>query len=155
MDNVDASVRSRMMSGIRARDTKPEMVVRQFLHAKGFRFRVHRKDLPGRPDLALPRWKSAIMVHGCFWHGHERCRYFRMPASRTDFWSAKIAANVLRDTTAIAALRSLGWRVLVIWECAIRTHPEAALHALQLEIRGEATYVEIAAPGHQLEVKAE
>jgi len=155
MDNVDASVRSRMMSGIRGRDTKPEMVVRRYLHSKGFRFRVHRRDLPGKPDLALPKWKSAIMVHGCFWHGHERCRYFRMPASHTDFWSAKIAANVVRDFAAAEALRSLGWRVLVIWECAIRAHPEAALHVLQAQIRGQATCVEIAAPRDQLEVKAE
>ena len=118
-DVVSRQVRSRMMAGIRGKNTKPEILVRSFLHRQGFRFRLHVKDLPGKPDLVLAKYRAAIFVHGCFWHGHD-CHLFRLPGTRTDFWSAKIEGNRVRDLKAFAALRSMEWRVLVIWECALR-----------------------------------
>lgn len=155
MDIVDAAVRSRMMSNVRGKDTKPEMMIRKFLHARGLRFRIHRRDLPGRPDLVLPQWKAAVLVHGCFWHGHRGCRYFKVPTTRIEFWSAKLAANASRDQASEAALAEIGWRVLVVWECAIRDHPEETLQALLKHIRGEARKVTIGSPVGQLEVSAE
>lgn len=121
IDTVDKETRSRMMSGIRSKDTKPELAVRRFLHSQGFRFRLHRKDLPGTPDLVLPKFRTVIFVHGCFWHGHA-CRYFRLPKSRTEFWLKKITDNQTRDATTQKALREAGWRIIVIHECEIRDH---------------------------------
>ena len=155
MDIVDPEVRSRMMSSIRGRDTKPEMLVRRYLHSRGMRFRIHRRDLPGRPDLTLPKWNAAVFIHGCFWHGHEQCRYFRLPATRTDFWKTKIGGNAVRDARAEDGLRNLGWRVLVVWECAMRDHATETLETLFEQIRGGATYVELASRGDHLEVRAE
>lgn len=124
-DIVSSAVRSRMMSRIRARDTKPEILVRKALHAQGYRFRLHRKDLPGKPDIVLPRFRAAILVHGCFWHMHEGCTLARIPSTRTEFWSAKLYANAMRDQTAYSRLLALGWRVLTIWECYLKsTSPE-------------------------------
>ena len=120
VDVVSSEARSRMMSGIRAKDTKPELVVRKALHAAGFRFRLHRRDLPGVPDVVLPKWKVAIFTHGCFWHLHKGCRNSRLPASRTEFWEKKLMRNVERDRDNIEALLVAGWRVLVVWECATR-----------------------------------
>src|SRR5690606_38132668 len=100
-EKISPQTRSRMMSGIRGRDTKPELVVRTYLHSKGFRFRLCRKDLPGSPDVVLPKWRVAVLVHGCFWHGHAGCRYFRVPKTRPEFWSAKIATNASRDAFAL------------------------------------------------------
>ena len=107
------------MSGIGGKNTKPELVVRKLLHESGLRFRLHRKDLPGRPDIVLPKYKFAIFVNGCFWHGHQ-CSLFKMPASNTEFWKEKIEGNVKRDSNRIKQLRDLGWRVGVIWECSLR-----------------------------------
>jgi len=121
-DVVDPATRSRMMSGIRGRNTKPEISVRKALFAAGFRFRLHRKDLPGRPDVVLPGLRVAVFVHGCFWHAHPGCCYARVPASNREFWEAKLAANVERDRLAKEALLSRGWRVLVVWECATRSN---------------------------------
>lgn len=118
-DIVDSATRSRMMSGIRGKNTKPEIAVRQALHAAGFRFRLHRKDLPGSPDIVLPRYRAVIFVHGCFWHGHG-CRYFKVPKTRTDFWLDKITANARRDRQNEDALMAMGWSVFVVWECDIR-----------------------------------
>lgn len=120
--------RSEMMARIGPKDTKPEMTVRRGLHAQGFRFRLHRKDLPGRPDIVLPRYRVAIFCHGCFWHAHEGCRHFKLPATRVDFWTAKLAANRARDAAAEAALADAGWRVMTIWECALRLDPGESLH---------------------------
>ena len=120
-DVVDTATRSRMMSGIGGRNTKPEIIVRKALFAAGYRFRLHRKDLPGRPDVVLPVHRVAVFVHGCFWHAHSGCRYAKTPASRREFWEAKLAANVERDRCARDALLSAGWRVLVVWECATRS----------------------------------
>ena len=107
------------MSRIRGKDTKPELVLRCGLHAKGLRYRLHRKDLPGRPDMVFPRFRAAVLVHGCFWHGHD-CPLFRLPATRREFWQAKIEGNRARDVRDHARLTAGGWRVLTIWECALR-----------------------------------
>ena len=109
------------MTLIRATDTKPEMILRKGLHAAGFRFRLHVKTLPGRPDIVLPKHRSVILVHGCFWHGHVGCRNFRVPKTRSEFWHAKIEGNRQRDYRSQDALVKHGWRVLVVWECATRT----------------------------------
>ena len=107
------------MARIRGKNTKPEMVLRRALHALGFRYRLHVRGLPGRPDLVFPRHRGIVFVHGCFWHGHE-CELFRIPATRPDFWKEKIAGNRARDRVALDSLRTIGWRTLVVWECAMR-----------------------------------
>ncbi|MTW16622.1 DNA mismatch endonuclease Vsr [Rhodoplanes serenus] len=117
MDTVDRETRSRMMSRIRGRDTKPEMVVRRLAHRMGYRFRLHRRDLPGRPDLVFPGRRKVIFVHGCYWHRHPGCRFAYSPKSNVDFWSEKFASNVTRDAAVIAQLQTDGWHSLVIWEC--------------------------------------
>lgn len=118
-----------MMSGIRGKDTKPEMVIRRGLHALGFRFRLHDRRLPGKPDLVLKSRKVIIFVHGCFWHGHD-CHLFRLPGTRTEFWQAKIEGNKLRDRKAAADLRGQGWRIATIWECAMRGRGRITLDRL-------------------------
>lgn len=112
--------RSQMMARVGSKDTKPELVVRKGLHRKGYRFRLHKKNLPGTPDLVLPKFDTAIFVHGCFWHAHLGCRYFTLPKTRTHFWHAKLKRNSERDSNAMALLISVGWRVLTVWECATR-----------------------------------
>lgn len=119
-DVVDAATRSRMMACIKGVNTKPEITIRQYLHSRGFRFRLHRKDLPGRPDLVLPKYNLAIFVHGCFWHRHHDCFYATMPNTRTEFWTEKLSKNVARDVIQIEKLVGAGWRVLVIWECGVK-----------------------------------
>lgn len=109
-----------MMSRIGSRNTKPEMVVRKGLHAAGFRYRLHARNLPGSPDIVLPKYRSVILVHGCFWHAHEGCRNFRLPKSNTDFWREKLVLNAERDTRQLKELQDAGWRTLVVWECATR-----------------------------------
>ena len=108
-----------MMSGIRGKDTKPELVIRRGLHGLGFRYRLHDGTLPGRPDLVLPRWRAVVQIHGCFWHGHD-CPLFRWPQTRQEFWRAKISRNVARDCEVNGALDRAGWRVLTVWECALK-----------------------------------
>lgn len=108
-----------MMAGIKGKDTKPELVIRRGLHALGFRFRLHDRKLPGRPDMVLPRWRAAILIHGCFWHGHD-CPLFKWPRTREAFWREKIDGNRARDAIAEAALDRAGWRVLKIWECSMK-----------------------------------
>ncbi|WP_081986545.1 very short patch repair endonuclease [Chitinibacter sp. ZOR0017] len=120
MDIVTPQKRSAMMSGIRGKNTKPELLVRSFLHAQGFRFRLHRKDLPGGPDIVLPKYHVCIFVHGCFWHRHPDCRLASTPKSRQEFWEPKFAGNVERDTRNQAALLASGWRVVILWECGLR-----------------------------------
>lgn len=118
-DIVDRATRSRMMSGIRSKNTRIEVSLRKALFARGFRYRINDARLPGKPDIVLPRYRAVVFVHGCFWHGHD-CALFRMPASNTDFWRAKIDANRVRDERACGELAALGWRVAVVWECALR-----------------------------------
>lgn len=117
MDRLSREHRSWNMSRIKGRDTAPEKVVRSALHAMGYRFRLHRRDLPGCPDIVLPRHSTVILVHGCFWHRHARCKFAYTPKSRQEFWEEKFAANVVRDKRTRRSLRSLGWRVIVVWEC--------------------------------------
>lgn len=119
-DLVSPEKRSQIMSGIRSRNTQPEMIVRSWLHRHGFRYRLHRKDLPGKPDLVLPKWKTVILINGCFFHHHEGCSLAYVPKTRTEWWMEKFRKNKERDTRNIAELKSLGWQVLVIWECQVR-----------------------------------
>lgn len=119
VDVVDKATRSRMMSGIRAKDTRPEIFLRKGLHAQGFRYRIHVKDIPGKPDIVLPKYRALIIVHGCFWHGHD-CRYFRPSSTRPEFWLSKIDGNRQRDRRNIQNQLDRGWRVLTVWECAVR-----------------------------------
>lgn len=107
------------MAGIKGSNTKPEIYLRQMLHRAGFRFRLHRKDLPGRPDIVLPKYKTAIFVNGCFWHGHKDCKHFRLPKSRTEFWKGKIESNIARDKRNLALLKKSGWNPIVVWECKL------------------------------------
>lgn len=132
-DIVTKAVRSRMMSGIRGKNTRPEVVVRRFLHRRGFRFRLHARELPGCPDLLLPKYKAAVHVHGCFWHQHPGCRLAYMPASNRPFWNSKLSGNADRDKRNNRALRQLGWRVFVVWECEIDR--EAKLDKLARALR--------------------
>lgn len=120
-DIVSSEKRSEMMSRIGGKNTKPEVLVRKALHAAGYRFRLHRKDLPGTPDIVLPGRKLAIFVNGCFWHGHQDCRLAKVPSTRTEFWAEKLRRNRERDLQAIDELRAQNWRVLVVWECFVRT----------------------------------
>jgi DNA mismatch endonuclease (patch repair protein) len=108
-----------MMAGIRGKDTAPEMLIRRGLHMRGFRYRLHANDLPGKPDIVFPSRRAAIFVHGCFWHGHD-CHLFKWPRSRVEFWREKISGNMSRDEAAVRALMKGGWRVLTIWECALK-----------------------------------
>jgi DNA mismatch endonuclease (patch repair protein) len=116
--------RSEVMSKIRGHDTKPELILRSLLHRHGYRFTIRgpkNKRLPGRPDLVLPKYRTVIFVHGCYWHGHEHCKHFRIPKSRSDWWTAKIEGNRARDLRVEKQLRSQGWHVVTIWECALKT----------------------------------
>jgi len=131
-DVVDPATRSRMMSGIRGKDTQPERLVRSLLHREGLRFVLHAK-LPGRPDLALPKHKAVVFVHGCFWHRHANCRFATTPASNSGFWQAKFDANVARDNYVTERLRQSGWRVFVVWSCSIT---ENGMKELARRIRG-------------------
>ncbi|MER9215879.1 very short patch repair endonuclease [Mesorhizobium sp. M0663] len=118
-DIVAPDVRSRMMAGIRGTNTRPELALRRGLHALGFRFRLHDRKLPGRPDIVFPRYRAVIFAHGCFWHGHD-CHLFRMPSTRPEFWEAKIIRNREVDARAFDALTKLGWRQGIVWECALK-----------------------------------
>jgi DNA mismatch endonuclease (patch repair protein) len=119
VDKISAEARSKLMGRIHDKDTKPELVVRSILHRLGFRFRLHRKDLPGRPDIVLPKHRKVILVHGCFWHGHT-CRRGAKPKSNQVFWETKILSNQERDRRTWAALTEAGWSVLELWECEMR-----------------------------------
>jgi DNA mismatch endonuclease (patch repair protein) len=121
VDIVSEAVRSRMMAAIGGADTKPEMAVRRFLHGQGFRYRLHVRSLPGSPDLVLAKYRLAIFVHGCFWHRHAGCRFATVPDKNFEKWQCKFNQNVRRDGRALEELSAMGWRVMVIWECAVRT----------------------------------
>ncbi len=112
--------RSRNMSAIKSKNTKPEIAVRKLLHSMGYRFRLHRKDLPGSPDIVLPKYKTIIFVHGCFWHRHENCKYASTPKTRKEFWENKFNANKIRDQKILKEIKNLGWKFIIIWECEAR-----------------------------------
>ena len=119
MDVFSPEKRSQVMSRIRSKDTKPEKIIRSILHKLGFRFRINRKDLPGKPDIVLPKYKTVIFVHGCFWHQHEGCKYAVMPKSNTNYWKPKLTKNVDRDKLNVKRLNEIGWNVLTIWELSL------------------------------------
>ncbi len=119
VDVVDPVTRSRMMSGIRSKNTRPEILIRKGLHARGFRFRLHDKRLPGKPDMVFPKYGAVIFIHGCFWHGHD-CHLFKLPKTRRAFWHKKISRNQEKDAESYASLRKEGWYILTIWECALK-----------------------------------
>lgn len=120
VDTFTKEKRSSIMSKVRGKNTKPELLVRSLLHRMGFRFRLHRKDLPGKPDIVLPRYKKIILVHGCFWHQHPGCKKATIPATNKEFWKEKLGRNIERDKQTKANLQNEGWRVLVVWECQIK-----------------------------------
>lgn len=113
-------VRSYNMSKIKGKDTKPELLVRKFLHKNGFRYRLHVKDLPGKPDIVLPKYKTVIFVHGCFWHGHENCKYYVVPKTRTEWWLNKINRNIFSDVKNKKLLVAQGWKVIEVWQCQLK-----------------------------------
>lgn len=125
-DIVDKQTRSRMMAGIKGKDTKPELVLRRALHARGFRYRLHSKNVPGRPDLVFSKHHAIVFVHGCFWHRHEGCRYTTTPSTRPEFWQAKFDSNVIRDAAIRDQLIETGWRVATVWECSLRKTDQLA-----------------------------
>lgn len=126
VDVVDKLTRSRMMAGIGGKNTKPELVLRRALHARGFRYRLHVKEVSGHPDLVLPKYRAVIFVHGCFWHRHTGCRYATEPATRAKFWQSKFQTNVERDARVRKELLEGGWRVAIVWECALRKRQQVA-----------------------------
>jgi DNA mismatch endonuclease (patch repair protein) len=134
-DTVTKEKRSVIMSKIRGKETSIEVLVRKWLFSKGFRYRKNDKRLPGSPDIVLPKYKTAIFVQGCFWHGHEGCKHYKIPKTRTEFWSAKITRNIDRDRINFSKLKELGWNVFVIWECELRKNPEVRLEQLVIELK--------------------
>ncbi len=147
MDTVSPETRSRIMSAIRGTDTLPERMLRSALFARGYRFRINCRDLPGRPDLKLTKHRVVILVHGCFWHGHD-CRYFRMPSSNSAFWAEKFRKNRERDARNVIDLRKMGWRVCVVWECAVRRvtpgdDPAKVVDALCRWMEGRRPFLEL------------
>ncbi len=145
VDVVDSATRSRMMSGIRGRNTKPEILIRSLLHRQGFRFRLHVRDMPGKPDIVLPRYRALLFVHGCFWHGHN-CPLFKLPGTRPDFWREKIDRNRTNDSRAKEALLANGWRVGIIWECALRgagKNTEGVAQSLAEWLRSDTPLIEV------------
>ena len=120
MDTLTVDQRSERMARIRSKDTKPEQAVRRALFGLGYRYRLHRKDLPGQPDIVFPGRRKVVFIHGCFWHAHEGCKVANLPKSRTEFWQAKFTRNRERDEANQVALRRLGWKVLTVWECEVR-----------------------------------
>jgi len=133
VDSLTKEKRSWNMSRVRSKDTKPELIVRSMLHRNGYRFRLNKKDLPGKPDIVLPKYRTVVFVHGCFWHRHQNCSDATTPKTRTDFWCNKFSQNVERDKKVQAALRQLGWNVLIVWECEV-LKPNALLPILQHQL---------------------
>lgn len=146
VDIVDSTTRSIMMSKIRSKNTKPELLIRSLLHRRGFRFRVHVKDLPGKPDIVLAKYKAVIFINGCFWHGHQGCSLFKLPGTRSDFWEQKIARNQINDNKAIVALLEKNWRIAIIWECSIRgknRNPAQVITLIENWLVGSEVFLEV------------
>ena len=134
MDVHSKEIRSYNMSRIKNKNTKPEEIVRKFLFSNGFRYRQNDKRLPGHPDIVLPKYKTVIFVNGCFWHGHEGCKYFVWPKSNEEFWRKKIGSNIERDEKNVSALEQLGWRVLIIWECDLKNDQIETLNNILVKL---------------------
>jgi DNA mismatch endonuclease (patch repair protein) len=130
MDIWSKNKRSEVMSKIRGKNTKPEILLRSLLFKKGFRFRLHKKDLPGKPDIVLPKYKTVIFVHGCFWHFHKNCNEGRIPSTNSQFWKAKLEKNVAKDEKNTELIKLAGWQVITVWECEIERKPIATLQAI-------------------------
>lgn len=135
VDIVSPAKRSKMMAGIRSKNTRPEIEIRKLLHRMGYRFRLHRKDLPGSPDIVLPRYKTVVFVNGCFWHGHANCPLFRPSKSRKEFWDDKIHKNRTRDLKKSSELQSMGWCVVTVWECATKGRPALTEPELVMKLK--------------------
>jgi DNA mismatch endonuclease, patch repair protein len=134
VDVHDSETRSYNMSQIKAKDTKPELIVRKYLHKKGFRFRLHSNKLPGKPDIILPKFKTIIFINGCFWHGHDGCNKFVVPRTRTEWWLNKINKTKKRDAQVSQELKQMGWKVIIIWECELKSNADEQLFKLTEEI---------------------
>lgn len=156
MDVLSREKRSQIMASVKSSDTKPEMLVRRYLHAHGFRYGLHNRKLPGSPDIVLRKYKTVIFINGCFWHGHEGCRYYRLPKSNIEFWQTKIKRNRQRDIETIEALKTKGWRVITIWECELRTVIQRSETLIQLvkDIKGDLKSVDYTQEG-QINIAAE
>lgn len=145
-DTVDTKTRSKIMSSVKSKDTQIELIVRKALFAKGFRYKINDKTLPGKPDIALPKYKAVIFINGCFWHGHN-CKRGKLPETNTDFWSQKINSNIVRDKQNIKQLKNLGWRVAVVWECSLRGKTSMGLQTvagkLESWLKNTSNYIEI------------
>lgn len=139
MDVLSREKRSQIMASVKSSDTKPEMLVRRYLHAHSFRYGLHNRKLPGSPDIVLRKYKTIIFINGCFWHGHEGCKYYRLPKSNIEFWQTKIVRNRQRDIETIEALKVKGWRVITIWECELRNIAQRGETLIQLvkDIKGD------------------
>jgi DNA mismatch endonuclease, patch repair protein len=136
-DTITAERRSWNMSRIKGANTAPEKQLRSLLHAAGYRFRLHHSQLPGRPDIVLPRYRAAVFVHGCFWHRHSGCRYATTPSTREEFWIGKFAATVARDARKEQELAAAGWRVITVWECELANDPDGALAGIIRQLMGQ------------------
>ncbi|MGX9854563.1 very short patch repair endonuclease [Limimaricola variabilis] len=149
MDVFDATTRSRNMAAIRSANTKPEMLLRRALHSQGYRYRLHRAGLPGRPDLVLAGRRVVIFVHGCFWHRHQECRFATTPATRPEFWQSKLDSNVNRDARSVEALVGMGWRVATVWECQLqRGAQDETIKRLTSWLDGGGEKFELPPPAH-------
>lgn len=143
LDDVD-SARSRNMRAIRSSNTGPELLLRHELHRRGFRYRIAPRTVAGRPDLVLRRWNAVVLVHGCFWHAHANCRFFRLPNTREAFWRDKLASNAARDARTLERLMKEGWRVVVVWECALRADSQAVFTNVEGFLRSRFRFLELA-----------
>ena len=150
-DIVDRVTRSRMMSNIRGKNTLPEVRLRKLLHKRGFRYRLHMTTVPGRPDIVLPKHRAVVLVHGCFWHRHAGCRFATNPASNVVFWREKFAGTMKRDARVVAMLQVEGWRIAVVWECAIESKSEQVAQRLAAWLRSRRRSTEIGVPQRNLQ----
>ncbi len=145
MDVVNKQTRSKMMSNIKSKNTKPELTIRSLLHQKGFRFRIHDKNLPGKPDIVLKKYNAVIFIHGCYWHRHENCKLASTPRQNVEFWNKKFSDNMRRDSEVFYQLKLLGWRTAVIWECSIRDKKNLPDYVDRLVswLQSDSEYIEI------------
>jgi len=143
-DTVSQEVRSRMMSRIRNKNSKPELLVRKYLHRHGFRYRIHDFRIAGRPDVVLPKYRCVVFVHGCFWHRHRSCKYAATPATRPEFWLEKLEKNRTRDERVQSSLLQAGWRVAVVWECSLKASADATLAELKKFVLSDDKFTELA-----------